>query len=294
VDPDIPRPNREDCARKYQFQNMPTWDDPEVYHVNGISWDSLTNWTGFRLEDYNRENFQYVDVPLTFSRRTGRVVAIKGFHDFEMAQAWCAEVRAKGRFIRANTDLQPWLFCGQFIEVMGIERSADRARDSEVALVRALCYRKPASYYNNVGEAGMRRCLFYGVHPGGLQVLDSPESAERARPLYKKYAPLIRTIALAGWQPITAAQDRAGIAKVERWGDPKETTDFTLRTVRDEGGTVQLAVNLRALGLADAELGATELVEGREVTSQKEGDHLLLSVPINASETLLLKLSKGD
>jgi hypothetical protein len=294
VDPDIPKPNRKDCARTYQFQNMATWSDPEAYHVNGISWDSLTNWTGFRLEDYNRENFQYVDVPLTFSRKTGRVVAIKGFHDFEMADAWCAEVRAKGRFIRANTDLQPWLFCGQFIEVMGIERSADRVRDSEAALVRVLCYRKPASYYNNVGEAGMRRCLFYGVHPGGLQVLNSPEEAERARPLFKKYAPLIRTIALAGWQPITGAEDRSGTAKVERWGDPKDVTYFTLRTVADAGGTVQLAVNLRALGLGDAKVAVTELVEGREVTSEKSGDYLLLSVPINASETLLLKLTKGE
>ena len=323
VDPDIPKPNREDCARTYQFQNMATWgasgslgtrsegggetpgrssaaggsapreaELPSVYHVNGISWDSLTNWTGFRLEDYNRENFQYVDVPLTFSRKTGRVVAIKGFHDFEMAQAWCAEVRAKGRFIRANTDLQPWLFCGQFIEVMGIERSADRVRDSEAALVRVLCYRKPASYYNNVGEAGMRRCLFYGVHPGGLQVLNSPEEAERARPLFKKYAPLIRTIALAGWQPVTAAEDRSGTAKVERWGDPKDVTYFTLRTVADAGGTVQLAVNLRALGLADAKVAASELVEGREVMSEKSGDQLLLTLPINASETLLLKLRK--
>jgi hypothetical protein len=161
-------------------------------------------------------------------------------------------------------------------------------------LVRVLCYRKPASYYNNVGETGMRRCLFYGVHPGGLQVLDSPESAEQARPLFKKYAPLIRTIALAGWQPITAAEDRAGIAKVERWGDPRDITYFTLRTVADAGGTVQLAINLAALGLVDAKLGAAELVDGREVTSQKEGSQLLLTVLINASETLLLKLSRGE
>jgi hypothetical protein len=137
-------------------------------------------------------------------------------------------------------------------------------------------------------------CLFYGVHPGGLQVLNSPESAEQARPLFKKYAPLIRTIALAGWQPITAAEDRASIAKVERWGDPKEATYFTVRTLRDEGGTVQLAVNLAALGLTDAQLGATELVEGREVTSEKTGSDLLLTLPINASETLLLKLRKGE
>jgi len=294
VDPDIPRPNREDCARKYQFQNMATWDDPDVYHVNGVSWDSLTNWTGFRIEDFRRENFQYVDVPLTFDRKTGRPVAIKGFHDFEMARTWAEEIRARGKFIRANTDLQPWLFCGQFIELMGIERSADRVRETEMSLIRALCYRKPASYYRPVSEKGMRKCLFYGIHPGGLQVLGSPERAERARPLFKKYAPLIRTIAQAGWQPVTGAEDRARIAKVERWGDPEDVTYFTVRTVGDQGGTVQLAIHLPTLGLTDAKLTATELVEGRRVTSMRDGSTLIVSLFIEAGETLLVRLSGGQ
>ncbi len=294
VDPDIPKPNREDCARKYQFHNMYTWDDPEAYHVNGVSWDSLTNWMGFRLEDYNRENFQYVDVPLTFSRKTGRPVAIKGFHDFELAEAWSEEIHAKGRFIRANTDLQPWLFCGQFIELMGIERSADRVRESEMSLIRALCYRKPASYYRRLSEKGMRKCLFYGIHPGGLHVLGSLGGADHARPLFKKYAPLIRTIATAGWQPITCAEDRAGVVKVERWGSPDDVTYFTIRNSGEEASTAELSIDLPALGLADAELRATELVEARQVVSERAGDALLLTVPIKAGETLLVRLDEGE
>jgi len=296
VDPDIPRPNREDCARKYQFHNMYAWDDPDAYHVNGISWDSLTNWTAFRWEDFRRENFQYVDVPLTFHRRTGRVVAVKVFHDYEMAQAWSQEVRAKGRFIRANTDLQPWLFCGQFIELMGMERSADRVRESEMSLVRALCYQKPASYYRALSETGMRKCLFYGIHPGGLSVLRSPGSAEQARPLYRKYAPLIRTIAQAGWQPITGAHDRAGIAKVERFGSGDDALYFTVRTIGEEGGTVELAIDLAAVDLGGAaaeQFQVTELLERRGLACSDADGTLLVRFAIRAQETLVIELQSG-
>ncbi len=295
VDPDIPRPNREDLARKYQFHNMAAWDDPEAYHVNGVSWDSLTNWTGFRLLDFRRENFQYVDVPLTYDRKTGRAVAVKGFHDYEMAQAWCKEIRAKGRFIRANTDLQPYLFCGQFIEVMGMERSADRVRESEMSLVRALCYQKPATYYRSVSEPGMRKCLFYGIHPGGLQVLGSPGGAEGARPLFKKYAPLIRTVAMAGWQPITTAEDRAGAAKAERFGTADATLYFTVRRAEEEGGDVELAIDLAALGIGELsaeDFEVAELVEGRDLEVERLGDVLLIRFPIKAAETLLIRIER--
>jgi hypothetical protein len=140
----------------------------------------------------------------------------------------------------------------------------------------------------------MRKALFYGIHPGGLQVLSSSRRAEGARPLFRKYTPLIRTIAKAGWQPITCAEDRAGIAKVERWGDPAKVTYFTVRPAGDEGGTVELAVDLASLGLTDADLTASELVEGRDLTTTRDADALLITVPIESEETLLLELSRGE
>ena len=163
-----------------------------------------------------------------------------------------------------------------------------------MSLIRALCYQKPASYYRRLSEKGMRKCLFYGIHPGGLHVLGSPGGAAQARPLYRKYAPLIRTIAMAGWQPVTWAEDRAGVVKVERWGSPPEdVTYFTIRNSGEEASTAELSIDLPALGLADAELRATELVEGREVVSERAGDALILTVPVKAGETLLLRLSGG-
>src|SRR5207249_11689035 len=134
------------------------------------------------------------------------------------------EIRARGRFLMSNTDVQPFLFCGHYLDVMGIERSADSVSEEEMALVRTLCYHKPASYYRGVTEKGLRKCLFYGIHPGGLQVLGNARSAESARPLFKKYGPLIQRIATAGWQPVTnarIAEGGTGSLKVERFGDRK-------------------------------------------------------------------------
>jgi len=167
-------------------------------------------------------------------------------------------------------------------------------RESEMSLIRALCYRKPASYYRRLGEEGMRKCLFYGIHPGGLQILGSPGGAEQARPLFRKYAPLIRTIAQAGWQPVTCAEDRAGVAKVERWGAPEDVTYFTLRNFGEEDGSAELSIDLKALGLAQADLAASELVEAREVTTEKAAGMLVLTVPIKAGETLLVRLGEGE
>jgi hypothetical protein len=294
--PRLPSPNRADMARRYQFQNMATWDDPKALHVNGVSFDSLTEWTGFPIEDYRRENFPYATIPLTFCPRNGRIVQIKGFEDWEMVKAWAEEIRAKGRYLMANTDVQPALFCGSYLDVMGIERSADVVSEAEMALVRTLCDQKPASYYRDLTEKGMRKCLFYGIHPGGLQVLGNPNQVEAARPLFKKYAPLIQKIAQAGWQPITHAHvrqaDNAGsdaALKIERFGERERGLYFTLRNSGTAAATAEVALDLAALGLRDAaRLRVEEILEGREVTPRVEGSALKATVRIERGETLVL------
>jgi hypothetical protein len=316
ANPRLPSPNRADLARKYQFQNMATWDDLNALHVNGVSFDSLTTWTGFRWEDYRRENFKYATIPLTCCPRNGRVVQIKGFHDWEMVKAWGEEIRAKGRFLMANTDTQPYLFCGPYLDVMGVERSPDVVSEDEMALVRTLCYQKPAFYYRRVTEKGMRKCLFYGIYPNvGVA---TPEEAEAARPLYGKYAPLIQKIATAGWQPITHAhiQSRDGkgavksegeqtkgesnpsslildpsFLRIERWGDKDRGPYFTLRNTGEAPTTAEVVIDLAALGLkGEPNLRAEEVLERREVVQRSEGDVLKVTIPIGSGETLVLTL----
>jgi hypothetical protein len=297
-------------ARKYQFTNMATWDDPNALHINGVSCDSLTNWTGFRWEDYRRENFKYASIPLTCCPRNGRVVQITGFHDWELVKTWGEEFRAKGRFLMANTDTQPYLFCGPYLDAMGLERSPDVVSEEEMALVRTLCYQKTAFYYRGVTEKGMHKCLFYGIFP--TAGVAAPEQADAARPLYRKYAPLIQKIAAAGWQPLTHARIRkaeverrkaegAGdklthttadsALKVERWGNKDRGLYFTLRNSGEGPATAELAIDLTAVGLqGKPNLRAEELLERREVAERTEGDVLKVAVRIESGETLLLTL----
>lgn len=291
ANPRIPSPNRSEMARRYQFPNMATWDDPKALHVNGVSFDSLTNWTGFHLDDYRRENFAYATIPLTFCPRNGRVVQITGFHDWEMVHLWGEEIRSKGRLLMSNTDTQPALFCGRYLDILAFERSPNVVSEEELALVRTLCYRKPAMYYRSVNEGGLRKCLLYAVFPT-TEVVSSPGAAEAARPLYKKYAPLIRKISMAGWQPLTHARVRGEGArlKIERFGDRQRGLYFTLRNGGSAPVAAEVLVDLAALGLRGRKPQVRELVENREVGRKFSGGTLRLTVRVGNEETLLLAL----
>ncbi len=251
----------------------------------------LTNWTGFRWEDYRRENFVYATIPLTFCPRNGRVVQITGFHDWEMIKVWAEEIRSKGRLLMANTDTQPALFCGQYLDLMAFERSPNVVTEEELSLVRTLCYRKPAMYYRSVNEKGLRKCLLYAVFPT-TGIVSTPAEAEAARPLYKKYTPLIRKISMAGWQPLTHARVHGAGArlKIERFGDRQRGLYFALRNSGSAPATAQVLVDLAALDLRDRKLRVDELVEKHEVSRRLDGDTLRLTVRIGNEETLLLAL----
>ncbi len=66
----------------------------------------------------------------------------------------------------------------------------------------------------------MRKLLLYGIFPT-VGLPGSRKSVEAARPLYKKYAPLIQKLARADWQPVTHARfrNRPADLKVERFGE---------------------------------------------------------------------------
>jgi len=213
VDPDIPEPNRATMARRYQFPNMAYWDDPKSNVPDMISWDSMTFWTGFHIEDFNRANFKYMDEPLSFHYGTGKLMTVIAFHSFEMARDWCAEARAKGRWIQANSEPLALLFLGQFIDTVGQEYHPDYLEEAEMRLTRLAMGRKPCSYFRAASEFGLRKMLAWGIHPSSAPD-DSPEGLpaaekdelENRQDLYLKYArPAIR-IANAGWHPLTHAR----------------------------------------------------------------------------------------
>ena len=123
--------------------------------------------------------------------------------------------------------------------------------DAELLYRRALCKGKPYCFLMNTDfeqfshelvEKYMKRCLAYGMFPGFFShnasqghYFTRPELYDRDRPLFKKYVPLCKLVAEAGWEPITRARSSDENVYVERFGDryltvfndstqPQETT----------------------------------------------------------------------
>ena len=88
-------------------------------------------------------------------------------------------------------------------------------------------------------ERYFQRSLFYGMWPGMFShnasenpYWQNPKWYNRDRPLFKKYLPLIRRVAEAGWQPVTHAAceneriwvERSGRMPAGRFISPCSTT----------------------------------------------------------------------
>ena len=98
-------------------------------------------------------------------------------------------------------------------------------------------------------EKYMKRCLAYGMFPGFFShnasqghYFTRPELYERDRNLFKKYVPLCKLVAEAGWEPITLAHSSNERVYVERFGSQYLTVfnDGTERctvTITIEGKT---------------------------------------------------------
>jgi hypothetical protein len=57
----------------------------------------------------------------------------------------------------------------------------------------------------------------------------NPKWYNRDRPLFKKYLPIIKRVAQAGWQPVTAAECAGAHLLLERFGpDPSGSTYITV------------------------------------------------------------------
>jgi hypothetical protein len=106
--------------------------------------------------------------------------------------------------------------------------------DAELLYRRALCKGKPYCFLMNTRfeqfpaalvEKYMKRSLAYGMFPGFFShnasqghYFHRPELYERDRPLFRKYLPLCKRVAEAGWEPITRARSSDERVYVERFG----------------------------------------------------------------------------
>lgn len=191
--------------------------------------------------DFRRDHFAGAETPLTFSLDDRKPAILRGLIAFEYIRAIARDVHAMDRFMMANSTPHNLCWLAPLLDVLGAETDWNPSgvwrpmSDEELLYRRALCKGKPYCFLMNTAfenfshdhvEKYMKRCLAYGMFPGFFShnasqghYFTRPELYERDRDLFKKYVPLCKLVAEAGWEPIPLVRsDNEGV-RVERFGD---------------------------------------------------------------------------
>jgi hypothetical protein len=177
--------------------------------------------------DYRRDHFAAMATPLTFAPATYKPAIFRGLITFEYVHGIEQDTRSRGKLMMANgTPLAlPWLT--PLLDVMGTETDWKPQNAwqpmgvDDLYYRRALCGGKPYCFLMNTDfthfshedmERYMKRAMAFGMFPGCFShnAADSayftqPALYNRDRDLFKRYLPVIRRLAEAGWQPVTRA-----------------------------------------------------------------------------------------
>ena len=191
--------------------------------------------------DFRREHFATARAPLTFSAGDFKPGVFRGLIAYEYVRAIAEDVHGMGKLMMANgaPDRLCWLV--PWLDVMGTETDWNHGgkwepmSDAELLYRRVLCGPKPYCFLMNSDferlshervEKYMKRCLAYGMFPGFFShnaseghYFSQPKLYNRDRDLFKKYVPLCKRVAEAGWRPVTGAKSSDLKVYVERYGD---------------------------------------------------------------------------
>ena len=258
-------------------------DKPQL---DGEYLDSLEGYVTADL-NFRREHFGASTVPLTFAKDTKRPVLFKGFAVDEFTRWLAEDVHRSGHLMFANGVPYRFTFLCPWLDVLGTETdwvSEGKYRPAaaqQMDLWRTASGAKPYlllmntdydQFDTNMVQLYFERSLFYGMFPGMFShnasenpYWQNPRWYNRDRPLFKKYLPLIKRVAEAGWQPVTEARcDNASIW-VERFGsDQGRPVFFTLfnETSEMQSGVLRLGHNRPRAALRDLLSGENLHSEG--------------------------------
>lgn len=207
--------------------------------LDGEFLDSLEGYATAEL-DYDADHVRRATAPPTFCASTGRPVVLKGQAAYEYTCAVAREMRSRGRFVFSNGVPRRFAFLCPWIDIFGMESDwfPDGGwrpdEDATLSFWRAMAFQRPFVLLFNTDfdrltpelvERAFRRCLLYGIFPSFFSAdawhrpyWGEPGAYERDRPLFRKYVPLLRRLAAAGWQPVTGAACDNDRLAVERFG----------------------------------------------------------------------------
>ncbi|MDO4571559.1 MAG: hypothetical protein Q4D38_14335 [Planctomycetia bacterium] len=221
------------------------YDNPTGAKLDGEYVDSSEGYVTAEL-NYRREHFATTETPLTFDAEAKAPAIFRGLTTFEYSRKISTDVRARGKSMMANSTPHRLFWLVPLFDVLGTECNWKINGQwtplsvEDLRYKRMLCGKKPYCFLQNTkfsqfsyedSEKFMKRSLAFGMFPGYFSedastghYFSNPDLFERDRPLFKKYIPICRQLAEAGWEPVVGAKivgtqnsDAEGIS-LERFG----------------------------------------------------------------------------
>lgn len=301
-DPDLPTPfgglNRAQKISAYDLHTQ--WgrltNSPQFYR-DGIYYDSVGgSWAGFHLQNFRRDHMPFVDVPLTFDHKSGKVTITHGFSAIKYLRRCTQDAHEEGRVTMGNTDAGPFFeFIAPWLDMAGAGENYEYQADfSDLREMRAQMGYKPLSFLNNKqmadpakAESVMDSLLLYACYPGAASV----EQMVAQRDLYRAYIPIYNALGAAGWDALPEAHVNGAAGNpapwCERFGDRTGGYFFTIRNPGN-AAEVDLRLDLKSLGLDAAKFTP---VCGCRIKNAG-ADHVVVALP--AEWTAVIAVNRND
>ncbi len=311
VDPEITNLNR------YQFVCKDEINPSVKMKVDGIYFDSM-EWNWHHDLNYNIKHFEFADYPLTFSSSlTNPKPAIWNYSsEFEMMKKVAEEMHAKGKLTMGNGfGFTP--FAPGILDLFGAELSLYSKGDADkrkLQFNRAISAQKPIVFLFNEGLNDkvfstppyngyiqyFEKMLFYGFFPSFFSVdaANDPYWQDSTRynigvPFFKKYIPVIREIAAAGWEPVTYLKISSTEIAAERFGDNLDKgIYFTIKNENVKDELVNCSLNIKDFTENDiSNPAAEELLDKKKIETNVTGNEIKFNYLLPANSVRVIKIS---
>ncbi len=261
------------------------WNDAieRKYHTKGspdeISGEYVDSTEGYVTVEitHRRDHFKHTRMPLTFSKNSCIPGIFKGMIVYEYMKRLADDMWALGKFTMGNGTPGTMWFLPCTLDVAGTETDwcvngkwVPPSLD-ELCFRRSACAAKPYCFLMNtnfevftveMSEKYIKRSLAFGIFPSFFSAnaatghyFTQPALYNRDRPLFKKYLPVIKRLAEAGWRPVTRAVADVAAVHLERFGD----SFVTVLNDSDKPVTVRIVVDLPHGNQAREMLSGTDI-----------------------------------